>query len=152
MKKHRRVQIMFPEETMTKQSFREECDINNIMAKFQVTGMATHINEHQPQYGFATSHQFFESMQIVAKANTMFEELPSSIRAKFRNDPAQFLDFVQDPNNAEELREMGLAKRTEPQKPKTPPSLEGEPKKSAATSEEAPEVKEEKTQKKSEKT
>ena len=39
----------------------------------------------------------------------MFEELPSQIRKKFNNDPAQFLDFVQNENNKDALYEMGLA-------------------------------------------
>ena len=39
----------------------------------------------------------------------MFADLPSSIRTKFNNDPAQYLDFVQDPEKLEEMRELGLA-------------------------------------------
>lgn len=94
---------------MTKQSFRDECDINKIMSKFQKTGAITHLQNNKSQYGFATSLDFTESMNIVAKAQTMFNELPSSIRSKFKNDPAAFLGFVQDESNADELVEMGLA-------------------------------------------
>lgn len=35
--------------------------------------------------------------------------LPAQVRAKFSNDAAEFLDFVQNPKNADELVAMGLA-------------------------------------------
>ena len=60
-------------------------------------------------------------METVAKGKTMFEELPSSIRTKFENDPAKFLDFVQDKENLTEMQELGLAhKRTNDKEPSLP--------------------------------
>jgi len=109
-----RVQIKFTEPTRTKQSFIAECDINNIMAKFQKTGAITHLQNNQAQYGFASSHDFRESMEIVEKAERMFAELPSSIRAKFNQSPGEFLDFVQNPENADELVDLGLANAPAP--------------------------------------
>lgn len=97
------------EPSLTKQSFKQECDINNIMAKYQRTGAITHVKNNKAMYGFASSDSFTESMNIVATAQTMFNELPSSIRSKFKNDPARFLDFVQDEANADELVALGLA-------------------------------------------
>jgi len=99
-------------ESLTKQSFTKECDINNIVKKYQKTGALDHVNKHEGSYGFASSDDFTASMEIVAKGTTMFEELPSSIRTKFENDPAKFLDFVQDKNNLEEMQELGLANKT----------------------------------------
>lgn len=94
--------------SLTKQSFNKECEINNIVAKHQVTGAVSHVNQYGGEYGFATSLDFAESMRIVVQAQDMFDDLPSSIRNKFANDPALFLDFVQDDENVEEMREMGL--------------------------------------------
>lgn len=95
-------------ESRTKQSFKDECDINKIMAKFQKTGALTHFQKHAPNYGFATSVDFAEAMRIVTTGQGMFRDLPSSIRRKFGNDPAQFLEYVQDENNHEEMVELGL--------------------------------------------
>ncbi|RLA51446.1 MAG: hypothetical protein DRQ98_11485 [Gammaproteobacteria bacterium] len=106
------VAITFDEPTMAKQSFQAECNINNIMAKYQKTGVVDHINNHQANYGDTTSDSFHDSMNIIADANSMFEELPSKVRKYFRNDPAQFLDYVQDPNNQDNLVDMGLATRS----------------------------------------
>jgi len=96
--------------SMTKQSFKDECDINNIMAKFQKTGALTHYMRHAPEYGDATQVEYADALNVVANANTMFEELPSSIRKKFDNDPAKFLEFVQDEKNESEMEELGLKK------------------------------------------
>ena len=40
----------------------------------------------------------------------MFEELPSKTRAKFNNDPGEFIKFVNNPMNAQEIYDMGLTK------------------------------------------
>ncbi|AXL15302.1 internal scaffolding protein [Microviridae sp.] len=107
--KQRKYGIKFdPSTSMTKQSFRDECDINKIMAKFQRTGAIDHFAKHAPQYGDATAIELQDALNVVANANTMFEELPATIRKKFENDPQQFLDFVQDEGNAAEMIELGL--------------------------------------------
>ncbi len=98
--------------SLTKQSFTDECDINSIMRRFQKTGALDHVKNHQQNYGFATSEDFTSSMQLVATAQSMFNELPSTIRKEFNNEPGQFLDFVQNPENAQKLEEMGLATQT----------------------------------------
>ena len=73
------------------------------MQKFQKTGIATHFNNNQPTYDFATSSDLHESLNIIKQAQDMFDELPSQARKKFQNDPGQFLDFVQDKKNKDEL-------------------------------------------------
>jgi len=117
-----------PSEGMTKQSFRDECNINKIMAKFQRTGLLNHYAKHAPQYMDIPAIDYADALNIIAEAESMFEELPSTVRAKFENDPEKFLEFVQDPENLEEMREMGLANPTiplsdsEPDKPPKKPA------------------------------
>lgn len=53
---------------------------------------------------------FQEAMFIVAQGKSMFEELPGEIRKRFSNDPAQFLGFVQNPDNMDEMARMGILK------------------------------------------
>ena len=97
-------------QTLTRQSHKAECDINNIMKRYQKDGVITHFNKFGKNYGDATGNDFTEAMQIIAKGKSMFEELPSSARSRFDNDPAKFLDFVNDPENLDEMRELGLAR------------------------------------------
>ncbi len=91
-----------------KQSFREQCDINHILKAFTRTGVLTHLNPHSPTYAYAGSASYQDGMQIVANANSMFEQLPAKIRKEFDNDPANFLAYVEDPENETELQKMGL--------------------------------------------
>lgn len=92
----------------TRQEFKEECDINNIMAQYLVTGEFTHLNESLPQYLDCSEADFRAHMDYVAGAYSMFEELPSAVRTQFDNDPALFLDFCSHEKNRPELAEMGL--------------------------------------------
>ena len=103
-----RVTIAFGKETRTKQSFKKECDINNIMAKFQKNRIIDHINQNQKRFGDLTGYDFAQAQNTLAEANSMYEELPSLVRAEF-SGPGEFLDFVQNPENVQKMVELGLA-------------------------------------------
>jgi len=104
-----RVQLTFPENSRwTKQSFKDECDINRIMARYQDTGQLPNVNEMPAQYLDATAFDYQMHMQFIAGAQSMFEELPSALRNRFQNDPGEFLDFCSNEKNRPELAEMGL--------------------------------------------
>jgi len=103
------VKIDFPEfSRWTKQSFAEECDINTIMRKYNNSGEMPAINIQAPQYLDATGFDYQEAMQFTAGAQSLFNELPSAIRNRFNNDPAQFLDFTSKEENKTEMAQMGL--------------------------------------------
>ncbi len=103
-----RVQIFPKGESATKQSFKDECDINNIMAAFAVTGVLNHANESEANYGFASSDSSTESMHLITDAQNMFANLPSQLRTRFDNDPVKFLEFTENANNLPEMIELGL--------------------------------------------
>ena len=92
-----------------KQEFKDDADLNSIMKKFQKTGAIDHVVKHQGSYGISTPVLLHEAMNLVTAADSMFADLPSSLRNKFENKPAAFLEYVQDPKNAEEAKKLGLA-------------------------------------------
>lgn len=93
----------------TRQEFKDECDINVIMRRYQSTGELPHLNLGSAQFlDVSASLQFQDSMNFVAEAQSMFNELPSAIRDRFYNDPGQFLDFCSNEANRVELARMGL--------------------------------------------
>lgn len=113
------------------QSFKAECDINNIMAKFEKTAILTHVNRYQGRYGDFTStpQSFAEAMQQVTAAREMFQTLPSQLRKRFGNDPGSFVEFVEQADE-HQLREVGLLPPVDPAKPVpagTPQGAVGEP-------------------------
>lgn len=120
-------------DSRTEQSHAEECDINNILAQYIKTGTfnANLLEKHQKIYGDFSGSDFEEAQNLIAKAQSLFEELPSIVRNRFHNSPAQFLDFAGDEKNMTEMVEMGLANApqreeiTEP-KPAMPPETSPE--------------------------
>lgn len=116
----KRYQITFQTNSPhTKQSFKDECDINTIMSRYQSTGQIPNLNECAPQYLDVSGIEFQESMEFVAGAKSLFQEMPSAIRNRFGNSPAEFLDFCSHEKNRPELAEMGLLK---PQMPELIPT------------------------------
>jgi len=101
---------MFDKQGRTKQSHKNECDINQIMAKFQKTGVLTHAKSQEAEYGDIPSVDFQEAMNIVIQSREMFAELPSSVRKRFNNSAQNYLEFLENPDNKEEMRKMGLLK------------------------------------------
>ena len=87
----------------TKQSFKDETDINNIIEKHTRMGTLSHLEQWGGQYGDLSDFDFQEAMNQQAKANTMFEQLPAKTRAKFANSPEKFFEFVNDPKNKDDL-------------------------------------------------
>lgn len=122
-----RVQLVTPEPSRTKQAFKAECDINTIIARYLKTGQIDLAQRLEPRYGDCTGLEFQSAMLTVKQAQSLFDELPSAIRSRFRNEPAEFLNFVQDEKNREEAQKLGLLKPV-----KTP--LEAAPVASAAPS------------------
>lgn len=101
--------INFPVDSLvTDQSFRDECDINTIMARYQSTGEMPIINNMEQQWLDVTQHDFQTHMNFIVEAQSMFDDLPSHIRDRFGNDPGAFLDFTSNSENLSEIAKMGL--------------------------------------------
>jgi len=95
--------------TKTQQNFKDECDINNIMAQYSKTGQFTHVTSRQGQYAdFSNITDYQEMLDTVRYADQAFMTLPAQIRSRFGNDPGQLLAFVQDSKNYDEGVKLGL--------------------------------------------
>lgn len=112
-KPHPRVQVSFAGEiSRCKQSPRDETDINLIMARFEKDGILEHLNQHQGDYGnFIGFEDYHTSMNRIRDAEEAFATIPASVRARFNNDPAEFLRVAQDPDQHGLMVELGLARR-----------------------------------------
>ena len=119
----RRVTTAGGGDTHVKQAFKDECDVNKIMAKFQKTGLLEHVRENAGSYEDYTNgpQSYHDACNQALHAEQMFLTIPSSIRAKFANDPGQFLDFVDDPKNEAALVTMGLVPAKIPPETNKPP-------------------------------
>ena len=61
-------------EDLTRQSFKDECDVNNIVKTYSETGMINHIPRGNPQYGEAPESDFFTAAVITAEIASKTEE------------------------------------------------------------------------------
>lgn len=93
----------------TKQSFKAECDINTILKNYKKTGLLSHVSQYQGKYeDLSQPTDYQTALNLVIDAQLAFDTLPSQIRKQFQNDPAQFLNFVDNPENEDKMIEMGL--------------------------------------------
>lgn len=108
--------------SMTKQSFKDECDINNIVRRFEATGILDHVNRAAQEGLYVDLPDGLDlqtSLNTIAQAEAAFMALPAAARAEFDNDPVLFVDAFKNPTEAQQERfvALGLATDNRPPKP-----------------------------------
>ena len=95
-------------EGKTEQAHKHETDMNYILRDYARTGLIKHAQQHAGRYDDVSVQDFQEAMFIVKEAQNMFDNLPGQIRKRFGQDPAAFLEFVQNPENKDEMQRLGI--------------------------------------------
>jgi len=99
--------------TLTQQHFKDECDINNILRQFNITGQLPQ-QTLSPRYGdFTGISDYQTALNQVIAAEDEFMRLPADLRARFDNDPAQLIDFLEKSDNKDEAIKLGLVNKPE---------------------------------------
>ena len=97
---------LVPIDGRTQNSFKDETDINKILAKAQKTGTVSHLAKHALSYGdFSDVPDLLEAQNRLVRGREIFAELPSEVRKEFGNDMFSFFEYVNDPANKESLEE-----------------------------------------------
>lgn len=98
--------------SLTQQHFKDEADINMIIAKYNRTGVL--VDPSVPRSGsamfgdFSEVKDFHSAQNAICAAAEAFGELDSKIRRRFNNDPGQLIAFLDNPENFEEGVKLGL--------------------------------------------
>jgi len=96
------------EPSLAQQHFKDECDINNILRQFNITGLLPE-SPLSPRYGdFTGINDYQSALNAVIAAEDGFMTLPAGIRAQFGNDPEQLINFLDNPENKDEAIRLGL--------------------------------------------
>lgn len=106
--------LSFEGDSLTQQHFKDDCDVNKIIDRYTRTGVvpAELIQQSEGVYGdFSNVGDFLAAQQSVLNARQSFEALPSSIRRRFNDDPAQLIAFMSDENNYDEALSLGLVNK-----------------------------------------
>lgn len=115
------------EESLARQEFATDCDINNIIKRYQATGVLIDPSTprtRKPLFGdFSNIPSYQQYLDIVLDAQQRFDSLPVEIRARFNYDPGALLSFVKDTHNRDEAVRLGLIEA--PAKPVSPAGFPG---------------------------
>lgn len=99
--------IINTEPSLTQEHFADSCDVNKIMADYQYTGIMP--QKPGAVYGdFTNADDFRTALQTIVETQNNFLSMPPEIRARFGNDPANFIAFCENPDNLPELHRMGF--------------------------------------------
>lgn len=112
----------------TKQSFKNETDLNFLVDRYKKTGQVPASVNRESKYGYAPSLDFQEALELVQNARTMFSELPAAVRQNFENNPANLLAFVENSDNGpEQYAAMGLTEAPDTEAPPVYPTAAATP-------------------------
>lgn len=102
-----RVAQHFNKPSRTQQHFKDECDVNRIMARYAQSGVLP--QGGRPKHFIeAGALEFQEALNLVITAEEAFASLPSATRERFANNPSLLLSFLEDPANRPEAVKLGL--------------------------------------------
>ncbi len=90
--------VKFTVPSATLQSFKDDADINCIIARYENTGVLVDPSvpvSRTPNFGdFSDLPTYQEAQNVIIAAKNAFDALSAKIRERFRNDPAAYYDFV----------------------------------------------------------
>lgn len=122
---------MFEDDGRTHQEFKEESNATRMLERYQNGGAPPSINPKEPMFGdFTAGYELRETLERTRAAQEAFMRLPVKVRGYAENDPARFLDLLNDPSEREHLEELGLvfddgtADEPEPPAPPSPAAPE----------------------------
>lgn len=108
-RKREKTPTIITTKSRTQQNLHESTKIGSILKKYAQTGVITHLNNAEPQYGdFSNYKGFQENLNMVIEAQESFDSLPSEIRKYFQNNPQNLIDFISDESNRQKAEDLGL--------------------------------------------
>lgn len=112
------------EDSLTVQSFKDDTDINVLMDRMGVKDGSLLPIAPDPRYfgDFTVEVDLRQALEQVRIAQQRFMLLPARVRSMFSNNPAELLEFVEDPANREEAVKLGLLAP-----PPSPPPADTQP-------------------------
>lgn len=109
---YERVPTKIVGESLTKQSEKDACDINLLVARYMSAG----VNPDNVDFEFgedvidvSDAPDYQTAMNVVAQNNSAFERLPSKLRLEYGNSPAKWMDALIKENEAKAIVEASKA-------------------------------------------
>lgn len=127
-----KVQTENKEPSLTQQQFKDQTDINKIMAQYEKQGINyNNLPQSQGVYADLTiiPKDYQDRLHQVMQAEEAFMSLPAELRAQYNNSPQDLIDWLAKPENNDRAVELGLKVKKEapvkaPQAPAPAPATE----------------------------
>lgn len=107
----------------TQQQFKDECDINFIVNRFLRGDDISHYHRAVMDGGVEQivpeNFDYTQASEIINQTNYLFAQLPAQDRDLFQNDPQNFIDYMENPEQIEDSYKRGyrIRKSSPPQNP-----------------------------------
>lgn len=112
----KRVHTVNAEPSKTDQQWKKSCDVNEIVTKYKRTGQLSHVRSQQPVYQDVSQiTDLLTSLTQVQKAKDAFLTVPAELRKKLDNDPVNFIEYLNNPDNDVEAQKYGLKTKPVPE-------------------------------------
>lgn len=95
---------------LTKQEYKQECDINEIVKTVVKTGNGALLQKTQGYYADVSNlpKSYDEALRQIQDADAAFNALPAEVREEFKHEPGALIEFVKNPKNKARAIELGL--------------------------------------------
>lgn len=95
-----------PKDSLTQQQFRDDCDINQIVARAQRGIPPRFTARGEPHFGdFSEVPDLVSAYDLVERANEAFMTLPAQLRLELGNDPLRINELTREQIERYELNE-----------------------------------------------
>lgn len=125
---HDSVKKIFNLPSRTKQEFKSDCDVNEIIRRFTKHGTLPNTPATPPRFVDAANLPDLQgAMAIMIEAEKSFMALPAQVRKEFDNSPMAFVEYATKPENLDKLREWGIAPKAAPEAKPTKVEIVNQP-------------------------
>jgi len=96
------------DESLTQQNFTEDADLNVIARRFGINAIP--LGPLDPSHYRDTTNDpdLRDVLDYQRQAKNDFMQLPTKLRTRFHNSPSELWEFVNDPENRDEVIRLGL--------------------------------------------
>lgn len=90
----------------TKQSQKNETDINMLLERASRSDSLSHLDKYQPLYGDYAGYDFEKHINTITAGQGIFEQLPAEVKREFDQSAQKFFEYVTDDKNKERLPQL----------------------------------------------
>ena len=127
-----RPRLASPLASLTQQQFAKEADVNVLIDRYKKTGsfynpLVPSGAPRMPQYAdLSDISDMMGQMELLQGVQRLFGSLPARVREQFGNNPAQFVEWAQNPANFDAGVKLGIFQPSERPKPPVAVEKDGE--------------------------